>query len=101
MQKNSNNINEAQFLQKMFKFFDIQNKGKVDFDQWYRAMEKVGIVMDRPVSISYLSQAFCCRIYTKCFSDMMSTEMETWTTKNSQACSWKESSHRSSSKTHT
>jgi Ca2+-binding EF-hand superfamily protein len=34
----------------MFKFFDIQNKGKVDFDQWYRAMEKVGIVMDRPVS---------------------------------------------------
>ena len=50
MQKNPNNINEAQFLQKMFKYFDIQNKGKVDFDQFYRAMEKTGIVMDRPVS---------------------------------------------------
>ena len=54
MQKNANNINEAQFLQKMFKYFDIQNKGKVDFDQFYRAMEKTGIVMDKPVSILFV-----------------------------------------------
>lgn len=44
------NINEAQFLQKMFKYFDIQNRGKVDFDQFYRSMEKVGIIMEKSVS---------------------------------------------------
>lgn len=31
-QKNATNMNEVQFLQKMFKYFDIQNSGKVDFD---------------------------------------------------------------------
>ena len=46
-QKNSNNINESQFLAKCFKYFDIQNKGKVDFDQFFRAMDKLGIIMDR------------------------------------------------------
>jgi Ca2+-binding EF-hand superfamily protein len=42
----------------MFKFFDIQNKGKVDFDQFFRAMEKTGIVMDRPVSNSAFLKPF-------------------------------------------
>lgn len=46
-QKNSMNINEVQFLQKMFKYFDIQNTGKVDFDQFYRSMEKTGIIMEK------------------------------------------------------
>lgn len=41
------NINETQFLQKMFKYFDIQNTGKVDFDQFYRSMEKTGIIMEK------------------------------------------------------
>ena len=44
------NINEVQFLQKMFKYFDIQNSGKVDFDQFYRSMEKTGIIMEKSVS---------------------------------------------------
>ncbi len=48
MQKNSGNQSEAKFLQKTFKFFDIQNRGKVNFDQFFRAMEKAGIVMSRP-----------------------------------------------------
>lgn len=46
-QKNSTNMNEVQFLQKMFKYFDIQNSGKVDFDQFYRSMEKTGIIMEK------------------------------------------------------
>ena len=43
-------MNEVQFLQKMFKYFDIQNSGKVDFDQFYRSMEKTGIIMEKTVS---------------------------------------------------
>jgi len=33
-QKNSNNISEAVFLNKQFKYFDVQNKGQVNFDQF-------------------------------------------------------------------
>ena len=50
------NINEVQFLQKMFKYFDIQNTGKVDFDQFYRSMEKTGIIMEKNVSHNPLSR---------------------------------------------
>lgn len=66
----------------MFKFFDIQNKGRVDFDQFYRAMEKVGIVMDRPVS-NFNLKPLLYRIYTKFSKSMTLMEMETWTTKSS------------------
>ena len=45
-------MNETQFLQKMFKYFDIQNSGKVDFDQFFRSMEKTGIIMEKGVSES-------------------------------------------------
>ena len=55
-QKNSMNINEIQFLQKMFKYFDIQNTGKVDFDQFFRSMEKTGIIMEKSVSIEINAQ---------------------------------------------
>jgi Ca2+-binding EF-hand superfamily protein len=44
MQKN-NEVHEAKFLQRQFKYFDIQNRGKVSFEQFCRAMEKTGIVM--------------------------------------------------------
>ena len=36
----------------MFKYFDIQNSGKVDFDQFYRSMEKTGIIMEKSVSLT-------------------------------------------------
>ena len=94
MQKNPNNINEAQFLQKMFKYFDIQNKGKVDFDQFYRAMEKTGIVMDRPVSqikfsidLKPFSKSY--RTFLRSSNTTMRTEMEIWTTKSSPIFSLK------------
>lgn len=50
MQKNATNMHEVQFMAKMFKYFDIQNRGKVTFEQFYRAMEKLGISMDQQVS---------------------------------------------------
>ena len=54
MNKNTKNINEATFLQKQFKYFDIQNQGKVNFDQFYRAVEKAGVTMERSVSSSFI-----------------------------------------------
>ena len=36
---------EGAFLQKTFKFFDIQNKGSVTQDQFSRALQKVGVVL--------------------------------------------------------
>ena len=36
---------EGAFLQKTFKFFDIQNKGSVTQDQFSRALLKVGVVL--------------------------------------------------------
>lgn len=55
MQKN-NNVNETQFLQKTFKYFDVMNKGKVTFDQFYKSMDKAGVVMERDVSILFKIQ---------------------------------------------
>ena len=51
MQKNATNMHEVQFMSKMFKYFDISNKGKVNFDQFYRAMEKLGVIMEQEVSL--------------------------------------------------
>ena len=50
MQKNAPNMHEVQFMSKMFKYFDSQKRGKVTFEQFYRAMEKLGISMDQQVS---------------------------------------------------
>ena len=36
---------QATFLNKTFKFFDIQNKGGVNQDQFKRAIEKLGVVV--------------------------------------------------------
>ena len=33
------------FLNKTFKFFDIQNKGSITCDQFKRSIEKLGVVM--------------------------------------------------------
>lgn len=33
------------FLNKTFKFFDIQNKGSITCDQFKRSIEKIGVVM--------------------------------------------------------
>ena len=44
---------ETTFLNKTFKFFDIQNKGGVSQDQFQRAVEKMGVVLtDKMVSAS-------------------------------------------------
>ena len=32
MQKNATNMHEIQYMAKMFKYFDISNRGKVNFE---------------------------------------------------------------------
>ena len=49
MQKCPPTQNEEGFLAKCFKFFDIYNKGEVDFEQFSRTVEKIGIVIDKKV----------------------------------------------------
>jgi Ca2+-binding EF-hand superfamily protein len=46
-QKNFQNINENQFLNKQFKYFDVANKGSVNFEQFSRAIEKIGVTMNQ------------------------------------------------------
>lgn len=45
-QKNYQNVNDQVFLSKQFKYFDVMNKGRVDFDQFTRAVEKIGVVQN-------------------------------------------------------
>lgn len=40
---------EETFLAKCFKFFDIHNKGEVNFDQFFRTVEKIGVIIDKNV----------------------------------------------------
>jgi Ca2+-binding EF-hand superfamily protein len=46
------NQSEETFLVKCFKFFDIRNKGEVDFEQFYRAVEKIGVIIEKSVICS-------------------------------------------------
>lgn len=50
-QKCSPTQGEEGFLTKTFKFFDIHNKGAVTFDQFYRTIEKIGVIIEKEVSI--------------------------------------------------
>jgi Ca2+-binding EF-hand superfamily protein len=49
MQKCPPTQNEEGFLSKCFKFFDINNKGEVTYDQFYRTVEKIGVIIDKNV----------------------------------------------------
>ena len=45
--KASSHQSEEGFLVKTFKFFDIYNKGSLDFNNFYRTVEKIGIIMEK------------------------------------------------------
>jgi hypothetical protein len=49
-------------LTKCFKFFDIHNKGAVSFDQFFRAVEKIGIIIDKQVCFMILFKIMAFRI---------------------------------------
>jgi Ca2+-binding EF-hand superfamily protein len=45
--KSSSFQSEEGFLIKQFKFFDIYNKGVLDFSNFYRTSEKIGVIIDK------------------------------------------------------
>jgi Ca2+-binding EF-hand superfamily protein len=53
VQKCPSNQQEDTFLAKSFKFFDIHNKGQVNFDQFSRTVEKVGVIIEKDVNSSF------------------------------------------------
>jgi len=58
-QKCTTTQSEEGFLTKCFKFFDIHNKGQVNFEQFFRAVEKIGVVIDKNVLVhTYLTHLF-------------------------------------------
>lgn len=58
MQKCPPNQGEEGFLAKCFKFFDIHNKGEVAFEQFFRTVEKIGVIISKEVSTRFPNQAF-------------------------------------------
>lgn len=45
--KSSSHQSEEGYLVKQFKFFDIYNTGVLDFNNFYRTVEKIGIIMEK------------------------------------------------------
>ncbi len=43
MEKSNNRLSEEACLIKMFKYFDIYDRGSVEFIDWYKSMEKIGL----------------------------------------------------------
>jgi len=45
--KSPSSQSEESFLIKQFKFFDIYNSGTLSYDNFYRTIEKIGIIKDK------------------------------------------------------
>jgi hypothetical protein len=69
-------------LAKCFKFFDIQNKGEVNFDNFYRAVEKIGVIIEKNVRL-YLLDNGICRTAKKSSDTSIRMEMACLITKSS------------------
>ena len=82
---------EATFLNKTFKFFDIQNKGGVNQDQFQRAVEKMGVVLTEEMvcyaSISLTTCVYSSRTWTLSSATTTRVAMESLTSKNSRRSS--------------
>ena len=61
-QKSTAHISEETILMRSFKYFDLDNSGFVSFEEWVRAIEKIGVVLPdginlREIFIAYDSDA--------------------------------------------
>lgn len=45
-QKCPSNLSEESFLTKCFKFFDVTGRGEINFDQFVKAVHKIGIITE-------------------------------------------------------
>lgn len=47
-QKSSSYVSNETILLKSFKYFDLDNSGAVDFEEWKKALQKIGVVLPPP-----------------------------------------------------
>lgn len=69
-------------MAKCFKFFDIHNKGEVNFDNFYRAIEKIGVIIEKNVRL-YLLDNGIYRTAKKSSETSIRMEMACLITKSS------------------
>jgi Ca2+-binding EF-hand superfamily protein len=55
--KSSTFTSEEAFLVKSLKFFDIYNTGELDFNSFYRSIEKIGVIIEKE-TLTYLFSNF-------------------------------------------
>lgn len=55
--KSSSYTSDAVFLTKTLKFFDIYNEGSINFDNFYRGIEKIGVIIEKE-TLRYLFDTF-------------------------------------------
>ncbi len=55
--KSNSYQSEVSYLAKQLRFFDIQNTGALDFSQFSRGMEKIGVIIERD-TLQHLWDAF-------------------------------------------
>ncbi|CAG9332419.1 unnamed protein product [Blepharisma stoltei] len=53
-QKTPGNLSEETFLLKTFRFFDLDNSKTVSKQEWVRAIEKIGVIVDDPQQLDEL-----------------------------------------------
>lgn len=58
-QKSTGNTNEETVLLKAFKYFDLNNNGTVEPDEFAKAIEKIGIMIPTRQVSSYLDAKAC------------------------------------------
>jgi Ca2+-binding EF-hand superfamily protein len=55
--KSNSFTSEEAFLTKQLKFFDIYNTGDLDFNNFYRSIEKIGVIIEKE-TLQYLFDNF-------------------------------------------
>ena len=57
-QKATSHISEETVLIRAFKYFDLDNSEAVDFEEWKKALEKIGLVLPAPAVCQELFRAY-------------------------------------------
>ena len=57
-QKSTAHISEETILMRSFKYFDLDNSGFVSFEEWVRAIEKIGVVLPDGINLREIFTAY-------------------------------------------
>lgn len=57
-QKSTSHISEETVLMRAFKYFDLDNSGAVSYDEWVKAIEKIGVILPDSVRLHELFKEY-------------------------------------------